>query len=84
MHLTIEIIGWVGMIVLLTAYFRRHSFSHVKHALFNLAAGSLIAPICYVIHAWPLFALQLIWGSIAIRDLFRAIKETKHTAVEAS
>ncbi len=84
MHLTIEIIGWIGMIVLLTGYFRRHTLSPVKHALFNLVAATLIAPICYVTEAWPLFALQLIWGTIAIRDLFKSLKESKHTDNEAN
>ncbi len=78
----IEMIGWGGMIVLLTAYFLRHSIGPITHALFNITASSMIAPICFVQETWPVFALQIAWGAIAVRDLVRAMRARHQTPAE--
>ncbi len=69
-----SMLAWIGMAVLLGAYFRRETLPPMTYAALNLVAGLLIAPVCWEQRAWPPFALQLAWAAIAVRDLVRAMR----------
>ncbi len=62
-------LGWIGMVVLLWAYFLRLRLRPRTYAGLNLLAAAMIAPICYAQEAWPPFVLQIAWAAIAVRDL---------------
>ncbi len=66
------VIGWAGMILLVTAYGLRKSLSTTRYALFNLVGAAALAVTCYATKAWPLLALELVWAGIAIKDLIGA------------
>lgn len=73
----VQIIAWLGMGILLTAYFLRPKLGPIKHALMNITASALIAPVCFVQEAWPVFALQIVWGCIALRDLYFGLRDRR-------
>jgi hypothetical protein len=64
-------LGWIGMGMLLIAYWRRDRLPPVAYALLNLVGAGLIAVVCFVQAAWPAFALECAWAVIAVRDLVR-------------
>lgn len=68
---TPTIVGWVGMVILVTAYALRERLSAARYSALNLVAACALAVTCYASEAWPVFALQIVWGSIAVRDLWR-------------
>lgn len=67
-----QIAGWVGMVLLLVAYGGRRRFHLRAYSILNLLGAAGLTVLTYAQAAWPAFALQLIWGSIACRDLLSA------------
>lgn len=66
------ITGWIGMVLLLVAYGARRKLNVRPYCLLNLGGAGALAVACYASAAWPAFALQCIWGVIAVRDLATA------------
>lgn len=66
------IVGWAGMVLLVSAYALRDRLSPTRYSILNLVAACALAVTCYASEAWPVFALQIVWGAIAVRDLWRA------------
>lgn len=67
-----QILGWVGMSALLIAYAWRKTLHPPSYALLNLVGAGLLSIVLFTQAAWPAFALECIWGMIAIRDLWHA------------
>lgn len=69
-----DLCGWIGMILLLTAYGRQRTASLRANALTNLVGAAFMAVMCVAQKAWPALALQSVWAAIAIRDLIWSAK----------
>ena len=64
-----DIIGWVGMVLVLLAYILL-STNKIKNGylyqILNFVAAALMAVGLYPKNAWFSFTLQVIWGIVAI------------------
>lgn len=72
-----DIIGWIGMILVLVAYILL-STNKIKNGLLyqflNLIAAIFMAIGLFPKNAWFSFALQVIWGIVAIISIVRLKK----------
>lgn len=75
-----DIIGWIGMILVLMAY-ALLSTNKIKNGLLyqalNLMAGILMAIGLYPKNAWFSFTLQIIWAIVAFVAIIKIKKENK-------
>lgn len=75
-----DIIGWIGMILVLIAYVLL-STNKIKNGLLyqvlNLMAGILMAIGLYPKNAWFSFTLQIIWAIVAFVSIIKIKKENK-------
>ena len=73
-----DIIGWVGMILMLLAYFLL-SLNIIKNGmlyqLINLFAALFMAMGLFPKNAWFSFVLQVFWGIVSIIAIFRIINK---------
>ena len=69
-----DIIGWVGMILVLVAYLLL-SFNKIKNGytyqILNFLAGALMAIGLFPKNAWFSFTLQIVWTVIAVIAIIR-------------
>ena len=75
----LDILGWLGMILVLIAYalLSSHKIKNGKvYQMLNLIAAILMAIGLFPTKAWFSFTLQIIWALIA---LIAIIKLTKNT-----
>jgi hypothetical protein len=73
-----DVIGWIGALLLVTAYFlaaarKLTAASPVFHGM-NLVGGLGVALSAYVHGAMPPVALNTVWAGIAVYGLFRATR----------
>lgn len=72
-----DIIGWIGMILVIVPYLLlslNKIENGVLYQLLNLLSSLLMAIGLYPKNAWFSFALQIIWGIIAILGLIKLSK----------
>lgn len=73
-----DILGWIGMILVLIAYIML-SMNKIENGklyqVLNLLASVFMAVGLLPKNAWFSFALQVIWGVIAIISLIKLIKK---------
>lgn len=73
-----DIFGWIGMVLVLLAY-GLLSTNKVKNGItyqvLNLLASLFMAIGVFPKNAWFSFALQVIWGLIAIVAIIKILKE---------
>ena len=73
-----DVIGWIGMILVLIAYVLI-STGKIKNGiiyqLLNLIAAIFMAIGLYPKNAWFSFTLQVIWGIVAIVALYKLRKK---------
>lgn len=71
----LEIIGWIGTILVVTAYYlitsKKIQVTNKYYKLMNLIGAITIGISVFAKQAWPAFALQVVWGLIAITSLFK-------------
>lgn len=75
-----DICGWIGMILVLLAYalLSTNKIDNGKtYQILNLIASLLMAIGLLPKNAWFSFALQVIWGIIALISIIKIIKEKK-------
>ncbi len=76
-----DIIGWVGMVLVLVAY-ALLSTSKIKQGLLyqilNLLAGLFMAIGLYPKNAWFSFSLQIVWSIIAMVAIIKIILKNKY------
>ena len=76
-----DIIGWVGMILVLVAY-TLLSTNKIKNGiayqLMNLFAGVFMAIGLYPKNAWFSFTLQIIWSIVALISIVKIRARGKH------
>ena len=75
-----DIIGWMGMILVSLAYAllstNKISNGRLYHTL-NLIAAIFMGIGLYPKDAWFSFALQVVWGCVAIAALIKLIRGSK-------
>lgn len=84
MDIIFDIFGWIGMVLVLLAYLLLSS-KKIKagktYQILNLLAAFFMAVGVFPKNAWFSFALQVIWGVIAIVALIKlprkAVKKKK-------
>lgn len=78
MEIFLQIIGWVGMGLVLLAYYLNEtdkiSSRSVTYHLLNLFGAIGVGFNVFHQQAWSAFALQIAWGIIAILSLRRKKK----------
>lgn len=78
MEIFSQIIGWVGTILIVVAYFLNStgklSSNSNKYQLLNLLGAIGVGFNVFYQSAWPALALQVTWGIIAILSLKRRKK----------
>lgn len=71
-----EIIGWVGTILIVIAYFliswKKVESTNKYYQLINLVGAIAVGVNVFTNKAWPAFALQVVWGLIAISSLVKS------------
>lgn len=76
-----DIIGWIGMILVLMAY-ALLSTNKIENGLLyqvlNLMAGILMAIGLYPKNAWFSFTLQIIWAIVAFISIMKIQKEKQN------
>ena len=75
MELSIEVAGWVGTLLILLAYFlvstKKLTSEARTYQLMNLLGAIGVGINVLYKGAWPSFALQIAWGTVAIISLIR-------------
>ena len=75
-----DIIGWIGMVLVLLAY-ALLSTNRIKNGLLyqllNLFAGVFMAIGLYPKNAWFSFTLQVIWSIVAIVAIIKIYRNKK-------
>lgn len=84
MSVLFEALGWAGTITFVVAYYGI-SFGKLKadsllYQWMNLLGAIAIAFSVFVKQAWPAFALEVVWGGIALVTLIRLLKKHKTQA----
>ena len=73
-----DIFGWIGMVLVLFAY-SLLSTNRIKNGktyqLLNLLAAIFMAIGVFPKDAWFSFALQIIWGGVAIVSLIKIMQK---------
>lgn len=75
-----DILGWIGMILVLVAYALLSTNKIENGKLYqglNLAAAILMAIGLFPTKAWFSFTLQVIWGLVALVAIIKMIKKNK-------
>ncbi len=75
-----DISGWIGMILILTAY-ALLSTNRVKNGVLyqslNLLGALFMAIGLFPKNAWFSFALEVVWGIVAIAAIINILKNKK-------
>lgn len=78
MNILIEIIGWIGMVSIVVAYYlvshKEIRGSSRMYQLMNLFGAIFIGVNVYYNRVWSSFALQCVWAVIAIFSLVKSEK----------
>jgi len=78
MEILAQIIGWAGTFLIVLAYFlvsnKKVESTSKSYQLMNLFGAIGVGVNVFFQHAWPAFALQIIWGIIAIVSILRKPK----------
>ena len=73
----VDVIGWTGTALMITAYFlvstRKIKSTDVFYQLMNLFGGAFLGINVLYNKAWPAFAFEALWVMIAIYALVRKI-----------
>lgn len=76
-----DVIGWIGMILVLLAYVLLSSNkikNGILYQVLNLVAGILMAIGLYPKDAWFSFTLQVVWAIVALISILKIMKEEKN------
>ena len=71
-----EIAGWIGMILVLVAYYlvsfnKKVTGQSILYQCLNLLGVTGIGINVFAQKAWPVFTLECIWAMIALASLFK-------------
>lgn len=72
-----SIIGWVGMILIILAYFllstKKLKSKSIIYHLLNLLGGAGIIVSAFTTQSWPAMILNIIWMIIAVFSIYKII-----------
>ncbi len=75
MNLLLDIIGWIGMVLLVTGFFaistKRLRPQSYRYQFINLFGSVGIGVNAVVQNAYPVIALQVVWGGIALYEIYK-------------
>ena len=78
MEIFSQIIGWAGMVLIVSAYFlvstNKISSSNRNYQILNFFGAIFVGINVFYQSAWPAFTLQVVWALIAIFSLFKVKK----------
>jgi hypothetical protein len=81
METLIQILGWIGTVLILAAYFlvsnKKVNGDSAIYQLMNLFGVIGVGINVFHQQAWPAVALQVVWGIIAIFALIKNKKSNK-------
>jgi uncharacterized membrane protein len=81
MILFIEIIGWIGSVLVLIAYFLnlagKLSAESLTYKLLNIFGSIFLIIITFYKEAWQSMAVNVIWAAIALVLLFKKDKKNE-------
>lgn len=82
----IEVIGWIGTFLVVLAYFlvsyKKLEPTSRSYQLLNLFGALGIGVNVWHHQAWPSFALQIVWGAIALVALAKMTRPNKAPTVK--
>lgn len=73
-----DIVGWIGMILVLLAYVllsTKRIENGFVYQILNLVAGILMAIGLYPKNAWFSFSLQIVWAFVALIAIIKLKKK---------
>lgn len=78
MEILIQIVGWVGTFLIVSAYFLLVMFKKIDenskiYQVMNLFGAIGVGMNVFYHQAWPVVVLQVVWGIIAIVALIKNI-----------
>lgn len=75
----VEIVGWVGTVLIVVAYFlvstERLKPKAISYTLMNLFGAVFIGINVFAHQAWPTLALEIVWGGVAIISLLKQFQK---------
>lgn len=75
MEVIVQIVGWVGTVLIVLAYVlvstKKMDGSNTYYQLINLFGALGVGVNVFYQEAWPALALQVVWGIIAVLALVR-------------
>ncbi len=78
----IELVGWTGTFFVVLAYFlvsnKKIEPASKEYQLLNLFGALGISVNVWHHQAWPSFALQIVWGTIALVALVKIAKSSRN------
>lgn len=82
MNIFFEVVGWLGTILIVCAYYlvssKKIKPTSKNYQLLNFFGALGISINVWHHKAWPSFALQIVWGSIAVVSLIKIIVYKKN------
>ena len=78
MEIFFDVIGWIGSGLVVAAYFllsAKKIKAGLLYQILNLLGALFVAIGLYPKNAWFSFALQVVWGIIAIAAIFKLLKK---------
>ena len=82
MKIIIDILGWTGSVLLLSAYglnsYQRIKSNSLLYLLLNLISGLFLAVYAYYYTAFAATFINVVWVLIAIPALYKYFYATKH------
>ena len=81
MNTLFDILGWLGMITFLAAYYgistNKLKVDDTLYHWMNFLGAIAVSFSVFVKHAWPAFTLEVIWGAIALISLIKQYRMKK-------
>jgi hypothetical protein len=78
MEIFVQIVGWIGAFLVVLAYFlvsyKKVQGDNRVYQLMNLIGAIGVGINASYQAAWPSFAIQIMWGIIAIVALVKSVK----------
>ena len=80
MEIFTQTLGWIGSLLFIIAYLlvslKKVDSTSLSYQLLNFLGSIGLGTSVFYQRAWPAFALEVVWGSIAIFTLARGRKQT--------
>jgi hypothetical protein len=86
MKISIDVLGWIGAFMILTAYalisFRRVEGNSINYQLLNIFGSIFLVINTYYYGAIPSTLVNIIWAIIAISAIITILRKVRQRAVK--